>query len=108
MTNKDYEKAIEITEQLLDMIQVDNWLLPNYHEKDIHDIMWDIEDDIEIIRDVYEIKNFMDEHEDVFEGMIFNWMGTDEFLQYCKKRYPQIKWRTEIIERTYIVSTGED
>lgn len=39
MTNNDYEKAIEITEQLLDMIQIDNWLLPNYHEKDIHDIM---------------------------------------------------------------------
>jgi len=50
----------------------------------------------------------MDKHNDIFEGMIFNWMGSDEFLQYCQKRYPQIKWRTEIIERTYIVSVGED
>ena len=59
--------------------------------------MNDIEDDIEIIRDVYEIKNFMDEHEDIFEGMIFNWMTADEFLKYCEKRYPQVKWHTEII-----------
>ncbi len=109
MAKQDYERAMEITEQLLDMIQIDNWLWSNSKtKKDIHDIMNDIEDDIEIIRDVYEIKNFMDEHNDIFKGMIFNWMGADEFQQYCEKRYPQVKWHTEIIEKTYIIDIKEN
>ena len=69
--------------------------------------MGNIEDSMDIIKDNPELKRFIEEHNDVFQGRIFNWMDSYEFKKYCEQRYPGIKWYTEIIEYTYITTFGE-
>jgi hypothetical protein len=61
-----------------------------------------IEDDNYLFYYNPEAKEFFDQHNDVFQNYIFNVMDHDEFLDYCKNRYPQYIWRNEIIERNYI------
>ena len=108
MIKKNYQEALQITKQLLDMMQIDNWLLPSFKfQKDIHEIMDNIEDNMDIIKDNPKLKSFIEEHDDVFRGRIFNRMNSYEFQEYCEQRYPGIKWYTEIIEYTYITTFGE-
>lgn len=71
--------------------------------------MVDIEDYIDTRRylgyDTGEIDNFMFNYPEIFgeNYEIFNYMIDDEFINYCKKRYPNIHWQTEIIERHWVI-----
>jgi hypothetical protein len=31
-------------------------------------------------------------------------MSQDEFMEYCKKRYPEVKWGYEFIERYWVAN----
>ena len=53
------------------------------------------------------VEKFMEEHKEFFRGTIFNWLSVDEFLTYIKKRYPEVKWGSEIIERIWITEVGD-
>ena len=99
LTYEQYKTDLEITKQLLDLIDIEIYLKP---EKDIHDIMNSIEWDCYLFENNQEAKQFFEEHSSVFQDFIFNVMDHDEFLDYCKKRYPQYLWHTEVIERNYI------
>jgi len=50
----------------------------------------------------------MEKYEDFFQGDIFNWMTEDEFVNYCKTKFPDIKWQSEIVETYTIVSAGDE
>ena len=107
LTYEQYKKDLEITKQLLDLIDIEIYLEPG---TDIRDIMDTIEDDVYgtleegsvLATNEPEIKQFLEEHFSVFQDYVFNVMDSEEFLQYCKNRYHQYLWHTEVIERTYI------
>ena len=105
MDNKNltYKEFIEISYQALD-------LYPNikdFLQKDLD--LYNIRDNIE--RDLEEhpenkteLINYMTEHEDVFGDVpwLFNAIDGYEFMEYCKKRFPDIIWRCEFIEKDWI------
>lgn len=94
-----YKDSINITQQALDLIDIKKFLISG---KDISDIKYDIRFYIHISED--KVKNFMSQYSDIFgiDLDIFNYIGDDEFISYCKKRYPDIYWGEEIIERYWV------
>jgi len=94
-----YKDSINITQQALDLIDIKKFLISG---KDISDIKYDIRFYIHISED--KVKNFMSQYSDIFgiDLDIFNYIGDDEFISYCKRRYPDIYWEEEIIERHWV------
>ena len=39
---------------------------------------------------------------------IFNYIGQDEFIEYCIKRYPEVRWGHEVIERFWVADDGHN
>lgn len=79
--------------------------LKSFLKKDleVYEIRDNIIDDIEINPDnKKELLDYMKKEEDFFCGDIFNWMTEDEFIAYCKKKFPNIKWESQIIERYWV------
>ena len=103
---KDYKKAIALSYQALDLIpDLKKFFIPN---QTVEYIMDEIEDAIYLYAYAGKpVEKFLQEHHDVFKGMIFNWLNTYEFLDYCKKRYPEIKWGSEVIERFWVTEVGD-
>ena len=99
----NYEQAIEITEQALDLLDVKKFLVKN---KYLPDIMDDIENYIADCdyEDAQEAEAFMKQHPDIFGEYpdLFNYMGEDEFLDYCQEIYPEKHWGYECIERYWV------
>ena len=100
-----YVESIEICEKALDLLNVRKFLIK---DKSPHEIMWDIEeyynDPMSIGTD--EIEYFMKEYPEVFgkdNPEIFNYMTDDEFLNYCEKRFPDIRWGYEYVERYWVI-----
>jgi hypothetical protein len=95
-----YEDSIKISQQALDLIDVKKFLISG---KDISDIKYDIRFYIYISED--KVKNFISQYSDIFgiDLDIFNYIEDDEFINYCKKRYPDICWGNEIIERHWVI-----
>ncbi len=105
MTYEEYKKELEITKQLLDLIDIETYFDKS---KDARDIMDAIEDDFVSPNEKFkEAYAFLINHYSTFQGYVFNVMDTDEFVKYCKNRYPQYLWTTEVIERTYIYGKKE-
>lgn len=99
-----YAKSIDICEKALDMLDVKKFLIQG---KEVRNIMWAIEEyyDNPLSIDTDEIECFMKEYPEVFgenNPEIFNYMTEDEFLNYCRKRYPEIHWNYEFIERHWV------
>ena len=94
-----YEDSIKISQQALDLIDIKKFLISG---KDISDIKYDIRFYIHISED--KVKNFMSQYPDIFgiDLDIFNYIEDDEFISYCRKRYPNIYWGEEIIERHWV------
>ena len=61
-------------------------------------------------QDVWNVEEYMKQYPSVFDNPpdIFNYMSQDEFMEYCKKRYPEIKWGYEFIERYWVASDGHN
>ena len=99
---RSYEDSIKINKQALDLIDVKKFLISG---KDVFDIMYDIRFYISISEDKFnELKKFMSQYLDIFgtDLDIFNYIDDNEFITYCKKRYPDIHWGEEIIERHWV------
>ena len=101
-----YKETIEITEKALDILDIKKFLIK---DKDPHEIMNDIDDYIEDGdgEDVWKVEYFMKEYPEIFGDpwfSIFNYMDDDEFITYCKKRYPEIHWGHEFIERYWVAT----
>ena len=58
--------------------------------------------EIEPIEINKEFWNFFNKHSNFFKGDIFNWITEDEFIDYCRQRFPDIKWGHETIEKYWI------
>ena len=102
MTMKySYEDSIKISQQALDLIDIKKFLISG---KNISDIEYDILFYIHTSENE-EVKNFMLQYSDVFgvDLDIFNHIDNAEFMDYCKKRYPDIYWGNEIIERHWVI-----
>ena len=95
-----YEDSIKISQQALDLIDIKKFLISG---KDISDIKYDIRFYI-YISEEDKVKNFMLQYSDIFgiDLDIFNYIEDDEFISYCRKRYPDIYWGEEIIERHWV------
>ncbi len=100
--NISYEDAINISYQLLDLIDVRSYITSAGIE--VETIMRNIEGDYfpGANNCNQEALEFMEQHLDYFEGYVFNLIDEYEFIQYCKDRYPKILWGQEIIERNYV------
>ena len=101
-----YKESIEITEKALDILDIKKFLIK---DKEPHGIMWDIDDYIINTNgeDARKVEYFMKEYPEVFGNpwfSIFNYMNDDEFIEYCKKRYPEIRWGYECIERYWVAT----
>lgn len=103
MTYSDYKQGIIITEQALDLLDIKQFLL---HGKEVYEVMHMIEDYIGDGdgRDIWEVEKFMNDYPQIFGSPpdIFNCMTHDEFMEYCQKRYPEITWVYEYIERYWV------
>ena len=100
----NYVESIEICEKALDLIDVRKFLIK---DKSPHEIMCDIEEyyNSPMSIDTYEIEYFMKEYPEIFgeeNPLIFNYMNDDEFLNYCEKRFPDIRWGFEYVERYWV------
>lgn len=95
-----YEDSNKISQQALDLIDIKKFLISG---KNISDIKYDIRFYIHISEDK-EVKNFMSQYSDIFgiDLDIFNYIEDNEFISYCRKRYPNIYWGEEIIERHWV------
>ena len=101
-----YEEILSISYGALDLIpDLKKFFI---RSNTIDYIMDDIEDAIYLHAYAGQpVEKYLEEHQDFFKGMIFNWLGTDEFLRYCKKRFPEIKWGYEVIERIWVTEVGD-
>ena len=50
----------------------------------------------------------MKQYPEVFSenAELFNYMTDYEFIEYCKKRYPEVIWASEFIERYWVANNG--
>lgn len=97
-----YNESMRLAEQALDLLDIKSFLRKG---REVYDIVSDIEHFL-IIEPQENLKEFWDYltlHEDFFKGELFNYMTADELIEYCQKRYPDIHWQEEIIERHYVV-----
>ena len=102
MKNYTYEESMELTKQALDKLDIKRFLRQG---REVFDIVSDIEHYliIESREDLEEFWDYLDLHEDFFKGEVFNFMTDYEFMEYCEKRYPDIHWQEEIIEKHYVM-----
>lgn len=107
---KTYKETIEICEQALDFLDIKRFLVLN---KDVDAII----DNIEFYlyenqtvncnkENLKKLNEFMSEYPEIFGdlGELFNSITDDEFIEYCQKRYPEIHWGHEVIERYWVSS----
>ena len=73
-----YDKCIERTYAELDKYPIESFLIPGMS---VYDVMDAIENEYN--------KNY--ENDDFFQGLIFNWIGTWEFMDYCRDKFGT-KW----------------
>ena len=79
--------------------------LKSFLQKDleVYDIMNAISDDIEINPyNKKELIDYMEQEKEFFCYDIFSWISADEFIDYCKERFPEITWGYELIERYWV------
>lgn len=96
-----YQEILKETYKLLDMIDIKSYCAP---ELEGWQIMRKIEGDYYNASPNADprVLQYMEEHQDFFQWYVFNWIDECDFIEYCEKRYPEIKWHTEVIEKTYI------
>lgn len=99
----NYTESIEICEKALDILDIKQFLLIG---EEVYDIMHAIEDYVDDGdgEDIWKVELFMKKYPEIFANppALFNYMTEDEFLEYCKKRYPEIHWGYECIERYWV------
>ena len=105
MDNKNltYKELVEISYQALDLYPN----LKSFLEKDasFDYIQSAIEFDMETNPyNKKELFNFMSQYPEVFSKdlELFNYITDYEFIEYCEKRFPDIIWRCEFIEKYWI------
>ena len=102
-----YDELLKIEYGALDLLPIKDFLKKDV---EVQKIRHAIEDAIEI--EPHELNpkfwTYMEKYEDFFQGDIFNWMTEDEFVNYCKTKFPDIKWQSEIVETYTIVSAGDE
>lgn len=98
-----YEDSIKISQQALDLIDIKKFLISG---KEICEVIYNIEDYFENSdeEEIQKLKYFMKDYPDIFGKTLelFNYIDDDEFISYCRKRYPDIYWGEEIIERYWV------
>lgn len=82
----NYKDIIMKTEQFLDTIPMEKYLTSGC---DLREAMNQIEEDYSDLLS----------NDEFFRGYVFNWMSTDEFASYLKRK--GYKVHSEIIERFY-------
>lgn len=103
--NYNYNDSIAICETALDMLPICDYLEIG---ASINEIMDNIEADIEARAAEPQMMNlylYMLDYPEIFYDdppELFNYMTESEFLMYCQKRFPQIKWGHEIIENYWV------
>ena len=103
--NYSYEQSIEICEKALDLIDIRKFLVSNI---EVEEIMWDISYEYAdfLNKDYDALEDYMRQYPEVFGEEYqepFNFMTEDEFIKYCKKRYPDIKCGHKIIEKYWVI-----
>ena len=107
MKEFNYRESIKICEQALDYLDVKKFL---HHGCEPQDITTKLEEYVnahhedDAIRAYY----FMKQYPEVFSenAELFNYMTDYEFIDYCKKRYPEVIWASEFIERYWVANNG--
>lgn len=97
----NYKKIKELNYKALDLYPN----LKSFLQKDleVYDIMNAISNDIEINSyNKKELIDYMEQEKEFFCYDIFNWMSADEFIDYCREKFPDIQWGSEIIERYWV------
>lgn len=101
-----YEEMIAITEQALDLFPVKQFL---NCDKDVETIMSNIEYEVKNRLDNYPaLKSFMFNNRSFFDRDIFNLMLDFEFIRYCEKRFPEVHWDHEIVEKYWVSRIDKD
>ena len=77
--NKPYNEGLKENCKILDKINLIQYCKPGYK---IHDIMYIIES---LYNNTDIVKN------DICQNSIFNWFSEEEFIEYLKNRYPNLK-----------------
>lgn len=96
-----YREIKEKTYKALDLYSD----LKSFLQKDLeaYDIMNNLREDIENNPNNKEqLIKYMQEEKNFFNNDIFNWITEDEFINYCKERFPEITWGYELIERYWV------
>ena len=105
--NYNYEQSIQICEEALDLMNVKNFLEDN---EEVKIIMNNIEESYNAYPHCSKnVTNFMLQYPEIFgkdDPQLFNYMNQDEFINYCEKRYPNIHWGYETIERYWVINHG--
>ena len=99
-----YVGSLKICEQALDMIDIEKYLI---NSSEPLNIMKNIENDIQK-EHPENLFNFMEQYKEIFDKSLklFNYMTDLEFVNYCKKRYPNIKWGHQFVERFWVINDG--
>ena len=105
-----YKETMDTTAEALDLLDIKSFL---QKDLELYSIMMDIQDyiDYSYKEDAIAVQNFMKQKYPMFgeylETEIFNWMTGDEFIDYCKKRYPEVKWGYQNIEKYWVAQIGD-
>ena len=101
----DYRESIKVCSKALDMINVKEFLILG---QEPYDIMNDIEDYVDKVENetTCQVITYMKQYPEIFGKIpeLFNYMTDDEFITYCKERYPEVEWAYEIRERYWVAN----
>lgn len=94
---ESWEQDLALTYDLLDMIDVRSYVYLG--DNDAWKVMRHIQNDYETHKLPEQICAFVNNHPDYFEGYVFNYMGEDDFLTYCRRRYTNFRYVEDISYR---------
>ena len=94
---KPWEKELELTYDVLDMIDVRGYVYRGI--TDTYEVMRHIQNDYDTRKLPEMIYTFINNHPDYFQYDVFNYMSEEEFLTYCKRRYTHFNYVENITYR---------
>ena len=108
----NYTETIQIIEKALDKLTIKDFLEQSLGDE-LTEIMKNLEESLEYEfsqgngKEVYE---YMKQYPEIFGNPpeLFNYMDEYEFLEYCQKKFPEIYWGHEIVEKYWISGIKEN
>ena len=97
-----YTQGLDLSYQALDLFPVKDFL---EQDRTLTEVINIINQELMVNANTYQkLWNFLEAYEDHFQGNIFNYMTDYEFLVYCQKHFPDIKWGHEIVDKYWVAN----